>query len=155
MVTAQGKAYPDNLTLPTLFEDQDHQFVDCAVGRDHMAVITKDGKLMTMGSEDHGKLGHNVQEVSAAEKKKLQQNKITGTAYKPQLVQQKAAVNFVHGELEGKIVKQVACGFQHTAAITSDGELYTWGLGKAGALGHGVADDVLMPKKVEGLQNIV
>jgi hypothetical protein len=34
-----------------------------------MAVITEDHKLMTMGSEDHGKLGHNVVEISAADKK--------------------------------------------------------------------------------------
>jgi alpha-tubulin suppressor-like RCC1 family protein len=60
MVTAQGKAYPENLTLPTLFENLEVKFKDCSVGRDHMAVITEDGKLMTMGSEDHGKLGHDI-----------------------------------------------------------------------------------------------
>lgn len=59
------------------------------------------------------------------------------------------------GELEGKQVTQVACGFQHTIAVTSDGDLYSWGYGKYGALGHGSTEDVAMPKKVEGLSNIV
>lgn len=69
MVTASGKAYPDNLSLPTLFETNEHQFSKCAVGRDHMAAITSDGRLLTMGSADHGKLGHSVLEQTAADKK--------------------------------------------------------------------------------------
>lgn len=46
-------------------------------------------------------------------------------------------MEFVLGELENKAVKSVSCGFQHTACVTEDGEVYTWGHGKNGALGHG------------------
>lgn len=31
----------------------------------------------------------------------------------------------------------VACGSTYSAAITADGELYTWGRGNYGRLGHG------------------
>ena len=37
----------------------------------------------------------------------------------------------------GKHVAQVVCGGFHTAAITVDGELFTWGGGEHGQLGHG------------------
>jgi alpha-tubulin suppressor-like RCC1 family protein len=39
--------------------------------------------------------------------------------------------------------------------LTEVGEVYTWGLGKNGALGHGNWDQVDLPKKVEGLKDIV
>ena len=32
-----------------------------------MAVIYQNGKLLTMGSEDHGKLGHTIREKSLSE----------------------------------------------------------------------------------------
>ena len=38
-----------------------------------------------------------------------------------------------------------ACGFFHTAAVTEDGSLYTWGLGAQGQLGHGDWDNRLLP----------
>ncbi|NXI75328.1 RCCD1 protein, partial [Rhipidura dahli] len=34
-------------------------------------------------------------------------------------------------------VSAVSCGSRHTAVITRGGELYTWGWGKYGQLGHG------------------
>ena len=39
--------------------------------------------------------------------------------------------------LQGKGVVEIACGGAHSAAITSLGELYTWGKGRYGRLGHG------------------
>ena len=39
--------------------------------------------------------------------------------------------------LAGKHVVQIACGSTHSAAVTSEGELYTWGRGNYGRLGHG------------------
>ncbi|NXL79048.1 RCCD1 protein, partial [Leptocoma aspasia] len=34
-------------------------------------------------------------------------------------------------------VSAVSCGSRHTAVVTRGGELYTWGWGKYGQLGHG------------------
>ena len=39
--------------------------------------------------------------------------------------------------LSGKNVVFVAAGGSHSAAITEDGALYTWGKGSYGRLGHG------------------
>jgi alpha-tubulin suppressor-like RCC1 family protein len=51
-------------------------------------------------------------------------------------------------------VVQVACGFQHSLALTDKGEVFTWGEGKYGALGHGDFSDKQIPEKVPGLSNI-
>lgn len=50
--------------------------------------------------------------------------------------------------LRGKGVKAVACGDGCTAAISSEGKLYSWGQGLAGQLGHGHAFRVTEPKVV-------
>ena len=37
--------------------------------------------------------------------------------------------------LNDKVIKQVSCGNRHSAAVTSDNQLYTWGEGEYGRLG--------------------
>lgn len=39
--------------------------------------------------------------------------------------------------LRGVGVRQIACGSGHTVVLTIDGEVYTWGRGDDGRLGHG------------------
>lgn len=48
-------------------------------------------------------------------------------------------------------VVAVSCGPYHTAAVTMDGCLFTWGHGLFGKLGHGDTHTVLTPRLVEGL----
>jgi len=50
--------------------------------------------------------------------------------------------------LRGKEVVDIAAGGAHSACITSAGELYTWGKGRYGRLGHGDSDDQARPKLV-------
>lgn len=49
---------------------------------------------------------------------------------------------------QGKHIKDIACGSAHSAAITSNGELYTWGLGSNGQLGHGDIATQTRPRQV-------
>ncbi|KNB44473.1 hypothetical protein JH06_1660 [Blastocystis sp. subtype 4] len=93
----------------------DRKVRSLAVGSDHCAVVTDDGSLYTWGR--NGKyecgLGHG--------------DDIT----EPQLV----------STLEGFPIKKVVCGYNHTAALSEEGYVFTWGMGgsmwNAGALGHG------------------
>lgn len=55
--------------------------------------------------------------------------------------------------LRGKEVTYIAAGSSHSACILSNGDLYTWGKGRYGRLGHGDADDQLRPKRVELLRS--
>lgn len=56
--------------------------------------------------------------------------------------------------INGQVIT-VACGGNHTAAVTSDGKLYTFGQGDHGQLGHGSSWlECPTPKQVTSLGNI-
>ncbi|KAL9226494.1 hypothetical protein vseg_002301 [Gypsophila vaccaria] len=47
----------------------------------------------------------------------------------------------------------VACGREHTAAVASDGSLFTWGANDFGQLGDGTEESRKSPKRVEQLKS--
>lgn len=57
--------------------------------------------------------------------------------------------------LKTKRIRDIACGSSHSAAITSSGELYTWGLGEYGRLGHGDNTTQLKPKMVKSMFPVI
>ncbi|XP_060090099.1 X-linked retinitis pigmentosa GTPase regulator [Heteronotia binoei] len=77
----------------------------------HSALITRDGELYTFGEPENGKLGLSHEQ--------LKNNRV------PQLV----------SGISGRVNK-VACGGGHTVAL-AEGDVYTFGLGQYGQLGHG------------------
>ena len=48
-------------------------------------------------------------------------------------------------------VTSLACGARHTLALTSTQEIFTWGSGCCGQLGHGSRHDELLPRPLQGL----
>jgi len=54
-------------------------------------------------------------------------------------------------DLSSKVVVSVSANGVHTACVTKDGELFTWGNGEYGKLGHGDENDQHAPKRVEAL----
>jgi len=96
-----------------------------ACGGFHSAVITHDGKMYTFGGGEHGQLGHGDKV-----------NKL-----RPTLVQ----------ALENIVLQQITCGWSHSVALTTNGEVYTWGNGDHGKLGHGNGKKVSTPQLVEKL----
>ena len=52
----------------------------------------------------------------------------------------------------GARVVAAAAGDFHSAAVTEDGALWTWGFGRDGRLGHGDKEAQLAPKLVESLE---
>ena len=82
-----------------------------ACGSNHTTAIKTDGTLWTWGSNDQGQLGIN---------------EAGGTTNRTTPVTTFAG---------GTNWKQVACGDFHTAAIKTDGTLWTWGLNNIAALG--------------------
>ena len=91
-----------------------------ACGYRHVAAIKTDGTLWTWGQINYGKLGDGTDSGG---------NKMSpGTT--------------VGG---GTNWKQVSGGVQHTAAIKTDGTLWTWGLNTSGQLGDGTTSSRLSP----------
>ena len=105
--------------------------IQIACGGFHSAVVTQDGKMFTFGGGEHGQLGHGDKV-----------NKV-----KPTYVQ----------ALDGIFLRQITCGWSHSVALTSQGEVFTWGNGDHGKLGHGSGKKVSTPQLVEKLvgQNVV
>ena len=95
-------------------------------GGQHAAVLTRWGEVLTWGRGGFGRLGHSS----------------TQTLHAPKIV----------GALAHAVCKQVACGFAYTAAVTTSGELYTWGAGENGRLGLGDVEDRHVPCHVEALE---
>ncbi|KAL3513206.1 hypothetical protein ACH5RR_025923 [Cinchona calisaya] len=102
-----------------------------ACGEYHTCAVTVAGGLYTWGDGTHklGLLGHG-NEVSHWTPKK------------------------VNGQIEGLHISSVSCGPWHTAAITSFGQLFTFGDGSFGALGHGDCSSTCVPREVEALKGV-
>ncbi|CAN0285211.1 unnamed protein product, partial [Discosporangium mesarthrocarpum] len=97
-----------------------------ACGSRHTVVLTDKGQVYTWGDKENGVVGHTDSD---------------GHQHVPRILD----------SLRGKRVKQItACGF-HTAALANEGEVFTWGEGKFGRLGHGTERNQLVPRMVEAL----
>jgi E3 ubiquitin-protein ligase HERC1 len=92
----------------------------------HTLALTVDGHVFSWGDGDYGKLGHG----NAATQKSPKQ---------------------VLGSLAGKTVVQVSAGYRHSAAVTADGLLFTWGEGDFGRLGHGDSQFRFVPTLVKDI----
>jgi alpha-tubulin suppressor-like RCC1 family protein len=105
------------------------QVVGSAAGGDHSLVWTDTGELYTFGFGGSGRLGHGGNENEDV----------------PRLVE----------ALAGKHVVGAAAGVAHTVVLTDAGELYTFGYGDSGRLGHGGNHHhhhhELVPRVVEAL----
>ncbi|KAH9318737.1 hypothetical protein KI387_020506, partial [Taxus chinensis] len=105
----------------------DHNFCQVAAGHSLTVALTTSGHVFTMGSSVYGQLG------SPQANGKLP--------------------NRVEGKLRNAFVEDIACGAYHVAVLTSKTEVYTWGKGTNGQLGHGSIEDVSTPTLVEALRD--
>ncbi|KAL4290492.1 hypothetical protein GQ457_14G018950 [Hibiscus cannabinus] len=102
-------------------------FCKVSCGHSMTIALTTNGHVYTMGSHVSGLLGN------------------------PQAVKELPIC--VEGNLTKNFVQEIACGAFHVAVITSKTEVYTWGKGASGQLGHGDTDDRNPPFLVEALKD--
>ncbi|KAK7315201.1 hypothetical protein VNO77_33737 [Canavalia gladiata] len=105
----------------------DYNFHKIACGHSLTVGLTTSGCVFTMGSTVYGQLGNPQSDGKV-----------------PCLVGDK---------ITGESIEEVACGAYHVAVLTSKNEVYTWGKGANGRLGHGDIEDRKMPTLVEALKD--
>uniref|UniRef100_A0A673J8V8 RCC1 domain containing 1 n=1 Tax=Sinocyclocheilus rhinocerous TaxID=307959 RepID=A0A673J8V8_9TELE len=147
--------------------------VSLALGSEHAVLLTSDGTVYSWGSGSHGQLGHGaltsqeepqvlealwgvpIRAVSAGnwhsasisrnteqpinEDEKKQADVFISIQAFPALVD-------VPNVLE---ISRISCGSRHTAAVSGTGDLYTWGWGHYGQLGHGTENSTDEPTLVD------
>ncbi|XWS71265.1 hypothetical protein CRYUN_Cryun03dG0123500 [Craigia yunnanensis] len=170
--------------LPKVLESAvvlDVQNIAC--GGRHAAFVTKQGEVFSWGEESGGRLGHGVDsdvlypklidalsntniELVACGEYHTCAVTLSGDLY----TWGDATYNFgllghgnevshwvpkqVNGPLEGIHVSSISCGPWHTAVVTSAGQLFTFGDGTFGVLGHGDRNSVSIPREVESLKGL-
>ncbi|KUF76294.1 E3 ubiquitin-protein ligase HERC2 [Phytophthora nicotianae] len=100
-----------------------YHITTAAVSYHHSAVVSSNGELLTFGMNDCGQLGLDH----------------TQHQHTPQLVE----------ALSSQVVTKVACGLYHTIAVTSGGEVYSFGKNDYGQLALGHARNMKAPTLVK------
>lgn len=117
---ALGHNSASNESVPRIVEALKGQdVVKIDVSLHHGAAITSSGELYTWGRFWNGQLGRSTLDKGAV----------------PSLV----------SELKGQKIIDVACGKNHTLALTEDGKVYAFGAGQDYAVGFGDKLDVKYP----------
>lgn len=102
--------------------------VEVAAGNLHSLFLCEAGAIFSCGGGWEGPLGHGDE----------------GTLAVPRPI---AALAHVH-------VERIAAGAAHSLAVASGG-LWSWGWSRHGQCGHGEAQSILSPRRVEDLERVV
>ncbi|KAI3469780.1 hypothetical protein Pfo_026443 [Paulownia fortunei] len=123
-----GHGNKDTYLLPTCVSALiDYNIQQLACGHNMTVALTTSGHVFTIGSNAYGQLGNPQSDGKS-----------------PSLVQDK---------LVGEFVEQISCGAYHVAVLTLRSEVFTWGRGANGRLGHGDTEDRNVPTLVEALKD--
>jgi alpha-tubulin suppressor-like RCC1 family protein len=118
----------------------EEKIVSAAAGWNHSIALTEDGAIFAWGNNDHGQLGCD-RNVTPTDGCAPAPNPSPATTKKPLLkFKAKQSIKPVHQLTPVKLniarhIKYLSSGMRHSAAIDSDGIVYTWGQGKFGQLG--------------------
>ena len=105
---------PLPMDVPAVSIGHEVKIVGLAAGARHSALVSSAGDVFTVGWGLYGQLGHEDCE----------------DIFAPRRVE----------HLAGQFAVSVAAGSAHTAAVTKDGALYTWGSNRKGELGTATGD---------------
>ncbi|KAJ8000715.1 hypothetical protein DPEC_G00183230 [Dallia pectoralis] len=156
----------------------DHRISQIMCGNQHCIALSKDGQLFTWGQNSSGQLGLGMGEPSTLSPQPLKSlsgiplAQITAGGDHSFALSLSGAV-FGWGKnntgqlglndeqdrpvpchikfLRSQKVVYISCGDKHTAALTKDGGLFTFGGGSRGQLGHDSVHNEPLPRRVQEL----
>ncbi|KAL6345825.1 hypothetical protein AAG906_017581 [Vitis piasezkii] len=170
--------------LPKLLESTTMLDVrEISLGGKHAALVTKQGEVFCWGEGSGGRLGHKVnmdmgnpkivesltgvlvKSVSCGE---YQTCALTHSGELYTWGDNGSGIDLVgerrkrsqwipsrlSGPLNGTSISNVACGEWHMAIVSTSGQLFTYGDGTFGVLGHGKLESISQPKEVESLSGL-
>lgn len=95
-----------------------------ACGREHTLALTRKGRVFAFGAGFGGRLGNGSETDEE--------------------------LPFAVQGLEDYRIAAIDAGECHSCALSTEGDVLTWGFGSSGALGHGDRDNCLEPRRIEG-----
>ncbi|KRW99419.1 Regulator of chromosome condensation 1/beta-lactamase-inhibitor protein II [Pseudocohnilembus persalinus] len=126
-----GNGKFENVEKPQLLNKNDfhmkHKIINVACGSGHTLALSSKLVLFSWGKNNRGQLGIGT---------------INDSLYPEEV------------RIQNENIIYISAGDQHSAAITQNNELYTWGNGEHFRLGHGVDMDEIGPKKVDVLEDV-
>ena len=126
-----GHSDLESLVMPRVVDSpllHGQQVVQVACGSAHTLVVTHTGSVLAWGWGHFGQLGTGS----------------TGNSLMPVCV----------AGLDAVVIYRVACGSAHSTAVSDTGQLYTWGWGVNGQLGHGDDATYTSPTMVKRLETV-
>lgn len=151
------------------------KFVDISCGDRHTAALSDKGEVYTFGNGEHGQLGHGPKTEKMVSTPTLVKSLDGINIVSVDCGSLHSCFISDHGDLyvcgfgenfypnegenffyeptkipfkdKGKVV-QVASGQSHIVALNNRGEVYCWGSGLYGQLGHGVKGNLSLPRLV-------
>ncbi|KAK2842083.1 hypothetical protein Q5P01_012283 [Channa striata] len=126
------------------------QMQSVATGGWHSVCISDGGDLYVWGWNESGQLGlpsrglrKALQQKSSQQAEVVCQDTSTSPVEEPQQGEEHEEVFISIQAFPALLdvtpsceVRKISCGSRHTAAVTTSGDLYTWGWGEYGQLGH-------------------
>ncbi|KAF5443254.1 hypothetical protein F2P56_035825 [Juglans regia] len=113
------------------FSSSSFMFTRAALGWNHALALTGDAEVFMLGGNYHGVLG-DLEKMRPAN----------------QLPDSREAILEKVAGLDGVKILQIAAGAEHSAVVTENGEIKTWGWGEHGQLGLGNICDQTSPQAV-------
>ncbi|MCO5550641.1 hypothetical protein L7F22_004130 [Adiantum nelumboides] len=168
--------------VPRLVDSfKDTRCKQVSAGVNFTMVLTVEGHVYTCGKNAHGQLGHgDTLKRHAFTKIETLDSRVAqisaGAAHALAVTQDGEAFSWGYGanwclghhnvanELLPRLIKtfkddelfliSVSAGYEHSVALDSNGQVYTWGSGYCGALGHGHEAAAEIPQRVTTLSEV-